>query len=224
VAASSLDYFIHAANILLLLAYSVRDILWLRVLAVASSLAAMPYFLLQPTPLWAAFGWSTIFTAINIFQAWRLVVERRPVKLSAEEEEVRRLVFHNLPPKKVLQVIGVGNWESVPAGARLIERGKPLESIALLVSGKVHVKHDDRMLGELGPGSIVGSALLLTGARSEVDAVTAEAARTIRWNAATLDRYLDANPETRSVFQQHLARDLAGKLERLAGDRASTEL
>jgi hypothetical protein len=42
----------------LLGAYSVRDILWLRVLAVASSLAAIPYFLLQPTPLWAAFGWS----------------------------------------------------------------------------------------------------------------------------------------------------------------------
>jgi CRP-like cAMP-binding protein len=144
--------------------------------------------------------------------------------LSAEEEEVRRLVFKGLPPKKVLQVIGVGGWESVPAGARLIERGKPLESIALLVSGKVHVKQDDRMLGELGPGAIVGSALLLTGAPSEVDAVTAEAARTIRWNAATLDRYLDANPETRSVFQQHLARDLAGKLERLAGDRTSTEL
>jgi hypothetical protein len=59
-AASSLDYFIHAANILLLAAYSVRDILWLRVLAVASSLAAIPYFLLQPTPLWAAFGWSVL--------------------------------------------------------------------------------------------------------------------------------------------------------------------
>jgi len=60
----NLDYFIHAANILLLAAYSVRDILWLRLLAVASSLAAIPYFLLQPTPLWAAVGWSVLFTGI----------------------------------------------------------------------------------------------------------------------------------------------------------------
>lgn len=82
--ASYLDYFIHAANVLLLVAYSVRDILWLRVLAVASSLAAIPYFLLQATPLWAAFGWSVLFTGINLFQAWRLLVERRPVKLTAE--------------------------------------------------------------------------------------------------------------------------------------------
>ena len=46
----NLDYFIHAANILLLAAYSVRDILWLRLFAVASSLIAIPHFLFQPTP------------------------------------------------------------------------------------------------------------------------------------------------------------------------------
>jgi hypothetical protein len=217
-ATSYLDYFIHAANILLLAAYSVRDILWLRVLAVASSLSAIPYFLLQPTPLWAAFGWSVLFTGINIFQTWRLVVERRPVKLTPEEEEVHRLVFRDLPPKKTLQVIGVGTWGSASPGEQLIERGKPLGSIALIVRGKVRVTQNGRLLGELGPGEIVGSALLLSGARSEVDAVTTEVTRTLRWNGATLEQYLDANPETRNLFQRHLARDLAGKLERLGSE------
>jgi hypothetical protein len=213
-----LDYFIHAANILLIAAYSVRDILWLRVLAVASSLAAMPYFLLQPTPLWPAFGWSVLFTAINIYQTWCLIVERRPVKLTAEEEEVRTLVFPNLPPKKALQVIGIGTWATASPGERLIERGQPSESIALIVSGRVRVTHEARLLAELGPGEIVGSALLLSGARAEIDAVTAEATRTLRWNAGTLEKYLDANPETRNLFQRHLARDLAGKVERLSSD------
>jgi len=63
------DYFIHAANILLLVAYSVRDILWLRIFALASALIAMPYFMMQPTPLWAALGWSVVFAAINVFQS-----------------------------------------------------------------------------------------------------------------------------------------------------------
>jgi hypothetical protein len=49
----NIDYCIHAANILLLAAYSVRDILWLRLFAVASSLIAIPYFIFQPIPLWA---------------------------------------------------------------------------------------------------------------------------------------------------------------------------
>jgi hypothetical protein len=216
--AFNLDYFIHAANILLLAAYSVRDILWLRVLAVTSSVAAIPYFLLQPTPLWAAFGWSVLFTGINAFQAWRLVVERRPVQLTDEEQEVRELIFRDLPPKKVLQVISVGTWMPAPPGERLIERGKPLESISLIVRGKVRVTSDGRLLSDLGPGEIVGSALLFSGAPAEVDAVSTESTRTLRWNAATLQRYLDANPETRNIFQRHLVRDLAGKLQRLGSE------
>jgi hypothetical protein len=35
----------------------------------------------------------------------------------------------------------------------------------------------------------------------------------MRWEVTTLDRYLTANPETRIIMQQHLARDLAGKLD-----------
>ena len=46
------NYFIHAANVLLLVAYSVRDILWLRLFAVAASAISLPYFVLQPTPQW----------------------------------------------------------------------------------------------------------------------------------------------------------------------------
>jgi hypothetical protein len=42
-----------------------------------------------------------------------------------------------------------------------------------------------------------------------------EATRAIRCEAGTLESYLNANPETRDVFQRHLARDFAGKLQRL---------
>src|SRR6059058_3130782 len=73
------NLFIHAANILLLVAYSVRDVLWLRLFAVASALVAIPYFLLQPAPLWAALAWSALFAVINALQSWRLYLERRPV-------------------------------------------------------------------------------------------------------------------------------------------------
>jgi hypothetical protein len=216
----TLDSFIHAANILLLAAYSVRDILWLRALAVASSLAAIPYFLLQPTPLWAAFGWSVLFTAINIFQLWRLILERRPVKLTPEEEQVRQLAFRDLAPREVLRLLSIGSWSTAESGERLIAQGKPVDSLSFIVHGKVDVTKNGRVLGELGPGQIVGSALLLTGAESEVDAVTVEPSRLLRWEAKTVERYLNAHSETRDAFQRHLARDLAGKLQRMGTDRS----
>ena len=209
------DYFVHAANVLLLVAYSVRDILWLRLFAVAASLIAMPYYVLQPTLLWAPLIWSGVFAAINLYQSWRLYLERRPVKLTPEEEEVRRLVFRDLAPRKVLQILNIGSWTTAETGEQLIERGKSLEAISLIVRGKVRVTRDERVLGDLVAGNFVGSALLLSGAQADIDATVVEPVRTMRWEVATLERYLSANPETRIVMQHHLARDLAGKLERL---------
>jgi len=78
------------------------------------------------------------------------------------------------------------------------------------------VTKGDLVIAELGAGNYVGSALLLSGAPAEVDAVAVEPVRAVRWEVATLVRYLAANPETRIVMQGHLARDLAGKLEQMA--------
>jgi hypothetical protein len=206
------SYFLHAANILLLVAYSVRDILWLRLFAVAASLISLPYFILQPAPLWEPIIWSGVFAAINSFQSWRLFVERRPVKLTAEEEEIRRLVFPDLPSRKVLQLLSIGAWTTLEIGERMLERGKNVEAISVIVRGKVRVTRDDRVFGEFVAGHIVGSALLLSGVAADVDAVVVEPVRCVRWQAEPLERYLAANPETRIILQKYLARDLAGKL------------
>lgn len=175
------SYFLHAANILLLVAYSVRDILWLRLFAVAASVIALSYFILQPEPLWELIIWSSVFAALNSFQSWRLFVERRPVKLTPEEEEIRRLVFPDLPSRKVLQILSIGAWTTLEIGERMLERGKSVEAISVIIRGKVRVTRDDRVFGELVLGHIVGSALLLGGVTVEVDAVVAEPVRCMRW-------------------------------------------
>jgi len=206
------SYFLHAANILLLVAYSVRDILWLRLFAVAASLIALPYFILQPEPLWEPIIWSSVFAAINLFQSWRLFVERRPVKLTPEEEEIHRLAFPDLPSRKVLQLLSIGAWTNAEIGERMLERGKRVEAISVIVRGKVRIARDDHVFGELVAGHIVGSTLLLSGVIADVDAVVVEPVRCIRWEVEALDRYLSANLETRIVLQKYLARDLATKV------------
>lgn len=118
------------------------------------------------------------------------------MKLTAEEEEVRRLVFRNLPPRKVLQVLSIGSWATANAGERFIERGKCAETISLIVRGKVHITRNNHYLAELGAGSLVGSALLLSNVPADVDAVATEPVRAVRWEVETLQRYLRASPET----------------------------
>jgi CRP-like cAMP-binding protein len=106
----------------------------------------------------------------------------------------------------------------------LIERARPIESIALIVRGNVRISNQERVLGTLRPPDIVGSALLMSGVASDVEAVTVEPTRLIRWEVEGLERYLDANPETRNVFQRHLARDLAGKLRQVTAGLATSAI
>jgi CRP-like cAMP-binding protein len=49
-----------------------------------------------------------------------------------------------------------------------------------------------------------------------VDAVAIEPVRAVSWEVVTLQRYLEAHPETRVAMLRHLSRDLAGKLERMS--------
>jgi CRP-like cAMP-binding protein len=168
--------------------------------------------------LWPPVAWSAVFAAINLFQSWLLFIERRPVKLTAEEEEIRRLALQGLPLRKVLEVLRIGSWVTAEVGERLIERGKLPDSISLIIRGKVRVAKDGRMLGDLIPGNLVGSALILNGIPSNVDAVTVEPLRAMRWQIGTLEKYLSANPETRNVMQRHLAHDLAIKVGGLVTD------
>src|SRR6187401_3683422 len=87
-AMQALDYLVHFSNILLLVAYSVRDILWLRWFAVAAALTNIPYFLLQGNILWPPVMWALVFTAINLYQISRIYLERRPVVLSSDEQRL----------------------------------------------------------------------------------------------------------------------------------------
>ena len=79
------ELLIHAANLLYLFAFMVRDILWLRILTVIAAAFLIPYFFFRPEPLITPIYWNLVFTGLNLFWIARLLLERRPVKLSAEE-------------------------------------------------------------------------------------------------------------------------------------------
>jgi CRP-like cAMP-binding protein len=211
----NLNWFLHAANIILVVGYSVRDIFWLRLLAAASSFIALPFYFLQPTTLWPPILWTILFAGINLFQSWRLYLERRPVQLTSEEEQVRRLAFPDLPPRKLLQTLDLGVWTNEAPGKRLIESGKLPDTVAMLVHGKVRVAKGGRILGDLTAGDIVGSALLMAGVPADVDAVVIEPVRAVCWQVGTLEAYLNANPEVRIAMLRHLSRDLAAKVGHL---------
>ena len=94
-----IDLLIHAANVLYLFAFMVRDILWLRILAVVAAACLIPYFYFRPEPLMTPIYWNLVFAALNVYWICRLLLERLPVNLSADEQRLCELVFRTMTPR-----------------------------------------------------------------------------------------------------------------------------
>lgn len=208
-----LDYLVHVSNILLLVAYSVRDILWLRWFAVAAALTNIPYFLLQGTVLWPPILWALVFSAINLYQIARLYLERRPVVLSRDEQKLYDLGFRSLRPREFLSLSLAGEWRSADAGERVVIEGEPVSCLCIAITGSAEVRKQGEHVATLRPGYIVGNALALTGDVSPVEMIFAEPARYLRWSLPSLRKFIENRPDLRITLQGLVNRDLARKLE-----------
>jgi hypothetical protein len=206
------DYLVHFSNLLMLVSYSVRDILWLRWFAVAAAITVIPYYLMQADILWPPVLWGSVFAVINIYQILRLYMERRPVVLSPDEQKLYDLAFRSLRPREFLSLALVGHWRNAPAGEKVLTAGAPTTSICIAVSGSVNVHKGDLPLGTLKPGTLIGTAIALTGDASPIDASFSEPARLICWPLADMRRFIDKRPELRESLLRLVNQDLAHKL------------
>lgn len=219
----ALDYLVHFSNILLLVSYSVRDMLWLRWFAVGAAVANLPYYLSQTTVLWPPVIWGAVFMLINLYQIARIYLERRPVVLSAEEQQLYDLGFRALRPREFVSLLLAGQWRDAARGDRIIAQGRAVDQISIPISGRVEVSRGDQRIGSFPPGQIVGLALAVTGEASSFDAKFIEPGRYMTWPLASLRRFLDKRPELRVALQRLSSQDLATKVERLMPRDARVE-
>ena len=119
----SLDYLISLSSLLTVASFSVRAMLPLRALAVASQIFAIPYFMLQPTPLWTPVGWTGLFMAINLYHITCILLERRPVKFTNNKQQLYELAFRNFEPKNFLKLLKLGTWKTAKQGDNILNRG-----------------------------------------------------------------------------------------------------
>jgi CRP-like cAMP-binding protein len=203
---------IHLANVLLLASFLVSDILWLRLLNVLAGGAFIAYFA-SATPLaWAPIGWNALFLSINLVQIWRLLMERRPVHLSADELALHRLAFRALTPREFVRLLAVGQWCEARPGDRLVEQGVRVERMLVLHAGSTDVVVAGARVAQLRPGQLIGEMGFLTDAATSADVVAAEPTRYFAIPTESLRSLFKKHPELRAAMQAVIGADLVAKL------------
>lgn len=210
---STLLPWIHVANVLYLASYSVRDILWLRILTVVAALCLLPYyFSCSQNPLWEAIAWNALFISVNLFQIFLLMKERWPVALQGLERQVYDDIFHDLTPGAFVNLLKLGEWRDSKEGDVLVKDGDVVDEMLLLCEGEAIVGKGDQEFARLNSGQFVGEMSFLTKAKASADVVCAGPAKVLAWPQKELQTHLDRNSALSFQVRGVLGRDLVRKL------------
>ena len=204
----------HLANLIFVGAYLVKDILWLRLLAIVGSLTVIPYYLLRTEPLWAPTMWSCVFISIHATRVWGIVKERRPVAFTADEQFLYDKAFRALSPQQFKRLLAIGEWQDLDRGYVLHSTGDQPDSLEAVVRGELEARRDARLLGRARPGDLAGLASVLGSSPELFDTIVTQPARVIRWRLADLQKLAGVDESLTSALRKIAGAAIAEKLIR----------
>lgn len=216
-----------APPVLFLLGYSLfvacfffREMLHLRVLAALGQIAFIPYYISVSDQL----GWSlyvgitgtTVLVGVNLIQISILMIERRPIRLSALEQSLYDYVFSSLPIRSYRDLFRLGLITYPEDGSLLIERNSNIDSLYLILDGEAKVILDTGEVKTLAKGNFIGELSFITGQVTSADVrVKGTQTTLLMWDKDSLIGSLDNDPVLSHAFDLIISTDVVGKLQRM---------
>ncbi len=200
------------------IAFLLRNILWLRLLAVLSySLFCTVALIREEGPIWHLVSWYAVFMVINLGHAGYLFYESSLMRLTDEESRLRNLAFRTLDRVAVKRLFRTGQWLTLAPGALLARQGQVSKFIYVIASGEVAVTVGDSPAATLPAGWFVGEISFLADqpATATVAVTSAEDTSNLRclaWDQRKLRKRVARDPAVRAVVYSALGADLSAKI------------
>lgn len=203
---------INAANLLVLCSFLARDILYLRVLSIGAGLCFIGFYLAIDPVVWEGIAWNLVFMGINAVQIARLLRERRPVQLTADEARLQGLLGEGLSARDIQRLSQAGTWQDLAPGAELLVQEELSEGLWVVLTGRLGVFLDGREVAELRPGMLVGEMGWISRQPASAGVRATVPSRCLRWEQAALEAALAESPSLEQAMQAIVGRDLAQKV------------
>ncbi|MCE9501107.1 MAG: popeye domain-containing protein [Leptospira sp.] len=204
------EYLIYISYMITMVAYLLRDILWLRSLAIISEIIMINYGIFKPSFPISLFN--SIFLCINTYHVIRLFLERKPIVLSSDLEEIYQKVFHTMSKREFLLFWDIGR-EQTTVDQKLCTQGDVQKELLLITDGKVDVIHQGNHVASLGKGKFVAEMSFLTGEPASADVSATGTVKYLSWSQEKLKSLHQLNPSLYIKLQVILGQDLSRKLK-----------
>src|SRR5689334_3690673 len=205
------------ASILTMVAYLLRDILWLRFLTILSCFAGMVFgYLVRGGPLWTYITWNVIFALINIVQIAIIIKDRTGIHFTEEEKELHETLFKKFAPFEFMKLMRIAEWRQVAPGEIVTTEGQKLDEVMMIYNGLLAVEVKGEKKAQLQDGHFIGELSFISGGVATATVRAIEPTRYIAWPKKEIDRLLTRNPSMHIAMQGMLTVDLSKKLTRRA--------
>ena len=203
----------NSSYILLILSMAMRNMFWLRVLAVLSGVTGIIYdafILYDPVGTF----WESCFTLVNLVQWIWLSYDRRALRLSPDEQDLKTRFFKNVSDIELKQLLNCSKLITVDSGTCLTRQGEKVEHLYMLTSGKVDISYDRNIISSCGAGDLIGEIGFLTqGAASATSTATTRCAA-LRFNHQMISVLLKSSPQLTIAWNNIINQGLTEKLLR----------
>ncbi len=208
-----IDVLGHLPFALTAVSFFMRDILLLRAAAIVSSVLAAGYNYFAPEePDWRVISWLIVFFSINVARTITLILERRNISFSEEEQELYKTIFQKFEPVEFMKLMRLGEWRTEKPGTVLATEGEELPDLKLIYNGEAAIERDGREITRVRDGTLIGEMSYLRGGTATATVRVLRSVRVVSWPRSELRSLLKRNPTMDVAMHTVFSVDLVHKL------------
>lgn len=204
----------HLSFIFSFAAYFVRDMVWLRVLVITSSLVWLGAMAANNGWIVASVLWNGVFIAVNTYNITALLRENRAVSFTEDERELYETLFRSFRPGEFLKILRVARWMKAAPNQVLLQEGQPVTGVGLIMEGDAEVTVEEKHRARLSDLDLFGEMGYLSGEPATGTVTARTALRYVWWDKSDLELFFKRHPALRPGCHSVITDDLRKKLSR----------
>ncbi|MBN2017793.1 MAG: cyclic nucleotide-binding domain-containing protein [Candidatus Cloacimonetes bacterium] len=192
--------------------YVIKEILWLRVVIIFAGLCMLARGIIIQN--YIVVFWMSVFVIINTFQVIRILIEKRPVKLSDDVQDLYDDIFSDMTTKEFVLFWKMGLQKELKAGDYLCRDNIESDELIQILDGTAAVRKNGKDVAKLSRGYFIAEMQYLMEENPSADVVAVTDVHITVWKHAKLMRLKETYPNLYNKFHLILSKDLTYKLKR----------
>lgn len=201
----------HLSYLLLIVSMTMRSMLRLRLLVIASALVGILYdivWLKDPVGLF----WESLLLSVNLVQIALLWHANRRARFTPAEQRLVDDLLGDLPAARARKLLDRGLWSGGPEGARLTREGEPPEHLFYIAEGEVSIRASGAEVATCGPGTLIGELSLVDDGPASATAIATSPLRYWTIPTATVRSLRDSDVDISLALEAGIAQAIKAKL------------